>query len=327
MGKTSGLRGFVVLAAAGLLALTGCSSSGPAANGPAASGPSNSTTEVSTPQGAASGSGASGSTAEVAQLKAMLPDSIKSSGVLRDLINAPYPPMEFQAKAGGPYVGIDIDIANAIADLLGLKLKVTNTPSFAAIMPGVQTGRADIAITGIGDYIERQDTVSFVDYFKLGTQFMGLKSKTSQMSSHSDLCGKTVVTQSATSFTAHINEVSKEACAGKQPIKIITLDSPADEVTQVKLGRAIAIVQDSPANSYLDLQHPGTWHVIGDTVNPVTYGIVFAKDKPELGKVMKEAVNVLIANGTYQKILEKWHAASSAVSEATINHGVHESQS
>ena len=77
--------------------------------------------------------------------------------------NAEFPPYEY--KEGDNIIGIDAEVAQAIADKLGMKLEIVDT-KFDSIIPGVQSGKYDMGMAGMTVTEERQQSVSFSDYYK-----------------------------------------------------------------------------------------------------------------------------------------------------------------
>jgi polar amino acid transport system substrate-binding protein len=229
--------------------------------------------------------------------------------------------MEYQKTPGGPIVGFDIDIATALAKELGLSLVVSNTPNFSELIPAVQTNRVDISDSSVHDTTQRESSIHFVDDFSSGIQFMGLKSKTAKLTTHADLCGDTVMVQAGTNYAAKIAEFSKSICPAGKPIATLGAASPPDEVQQIQIGRAIAIAEGPESNGYLELTQPGKWHLIGKSWDLFKYGIMFKKNDAQLGIALRDALTVLIQNGTYKQILTKWDLSGDGVTSATIDNG------
>lgn len=284
----------------------------------AACGSSSSSPSASSATSSAPASSAPAATAN-AGLAKLVPASIRSSGQLTDLVNSPFPPMEYQANPGGPIVGVDIDIARAIAQTLGLKLVVTNTPNFSELIPAVESHRTDIVESGTFDLRSRQGVVHFVNYFRTGDQFLALKARAGGMTSNKSMCGKTVVVQAGTSYPTQIAALSASECGSSTAIKVLTVQTPPDQLQQVTIGRADALVQGPEGNEYVSQQHPGQWQAVGTLFHPVDYGIMFSKSNPQLGVALRDALNSLIKSGAYQKILAKWHLSQSALSSSTID--------
>jgi polar amino acid transport system substrate-binding protein len=230
--------------------------------------------------------------------------------------------MEYQKTPGGAIVGFDIDLAGAVAKALGLKLVVTNTSNFSELTVSIETKRTDISDSSVTDFTSRESTVHFVDDFQSGVQFLGLSKVTSGLNSYTAVCGKTVVIQTGTAFASTVAALSKKVCPSNNQIKTLGVAQPPDELQQVQLGRAFAVAQGPESNGYTELTQPGKWRVIGKTFHPYFYGMMFNKSNTQLGVALRAALQSLIKNGQYAKILAKWDLKGDGVKSATINHGV-----
>ena len=121
-------------------------------------------------------------------------------GVLSMATEATFPPYEYYD--GDTIVGIDVEIAQAIADKLGLELQVTDI-AFDSIIPGVQTGKYDIGLAGMTVTDERLEQVNFTDSYATGIQVVIVK-EGGKVSSVDDLfaegANNVVGTQTGTTF-------------------------------------------------------------------------------------------------------------------------------
>ncbi|WP_433444420.1 transporter substrate-binding domain-containing protein [Nonomuraea sp. CA-141351] len=295
-----------VLAGA-LLALTAaCGGSEPAASDAAAAEPSAS---VPTPSANAG-------------IRAMLPKEIQDRGYLTNLVQSPNAPMEYTEATGGPLIGVDLDLVQALGAVLGVQIKTSTVNDFTQLLPAVQTKRTDIVMSAVKDLKERQASVSFVDYFMTGDQFLTLAKDAGSYKSVADLCGKTVVAANGTSYFSVIEKLSAEHCAGKQPIKSLGAVSAAEQLIQVRQGRAVANLTGLEPQAYQMKVEPGVWApTAGEPMHRVPYGVVFTKDNEQLGKAVQAGINELIKSGVYQRILDKWNLSAAAVTEAAVNGG------
>ena len=144
---------------AGALAACGSSSNTPASSSPSG-GSSSGTGTTSAPT-------ASGANAAVA---ALVPASIKSKGTLTVASDASYAPDEFVGPDGHTVVGMDADLAKALAAVMGLKANVVNA-TFSTIIPGLASGRYDMGASSFTDTKAREKVVDFVDYANVGESF------------------------------------------------------------------------------------------------------------------------------------------------------------
>ncbi|HEY4413601.1 MAG TPA: transporter substrate-binding domain-containing protein, partial [Gaiellaceae bacterium] len=95
------------------------------------------------------------SAAKNPKIAAEVPKSIASKGSLVVASDATYAPMEFVAAGGKSVVGVDADLAKAIGDVLGLRLKVVNA-TFDTIIPGIESGKYDVGMSSFTDTKARQ---------------------------------------------------------------------------------------------------------------------------------------------------------------------------
>jgi polar amino acid transport system substrate-binding protein len=278
------------------------------------------------------GSGEASGKASTAPLFSKLPKKIQDKGVIEVGTNAEYAPMEFQE--GGKIVGVDPDIAAALGEKLGVTFKFTSG-SFDGLITSLNSGRYDIAISSITDNKARQEGlddkgkklgpgVDFVDYFKAGTAVYVQKGNPKKINSIEDLCGRTAAVQRGTTYEQALQKQSK-ACtdAGKKAVKIEPFENDTEAQTRVKSGGAVAGVNDYPVALDLARKADGgnAFEVVGDQIDAGPFGIAVSKDNKQLTAALEAAVNAIIQDGTYKKILEKWGAQSGAVDKAVINGG------
>jgi polar amino acid transport system substrate-binding protein len=129
-----------------------------------------------------------------------LPPEIAQSKKIRIAVNGTYPPMESLDLATNKLVGFDIDLGEALGAALGVTMEWQDS-SFAQLIPSLQSGRADMILSGISDLPARRETLNFIDYLNSGAQFYTLVKNTT-IKSPEDLCGKLVGTVRSTSFPA-----------------------------------------------------------------------------------------------------------------------------
>lgn len=287
--------------ATGSLILTGCSSSGKSS-----AGASGSASAISTPTA-------------VASLAALVPADLKSSGKLVVAADASYAPNEFK-DAQGNIVGMDVDLAKAIAQTLGLTADVQNA-DFTSIIPGITANKYQLGMSSFTATKERQATVDMVTYFSAGTS-AAVKAGNPDNIDPNNLCGKKVAVQTGTTQADSIKNILNPACvkAGKP-----TIPNDGDkyslqtDVTQALVsGRDQVMLADSPVVDYAIQQTGGTLQKIGSTTDTAPYGIVVAKGSP-LTKAVQGAVQSLMANGDYKAILTKWGVQAGAIDSSVIN--------
>jgi len=264
-----------------------------------------------------------------APLFAKLPQKYQDAGVIKVGTDASYAPME--QTENGKIVGIDPDIATALSAQLGVKFEFTNG-TFDGLITSLYTGRYDVVMSAMSDTKDRQDGlddsgkktgkgVDFVDYYTSGSSLLVKKGNPENITSLADVCGKTVAVQRGTIYDDAF-EKQKTAC-GSTGLKIEKYDTDAQAQTRVKAGGAVADLNDTPVAAYI-AQTSGNgkdFQVAGGPADAGPFGIALDKSNTQLRDALQAAVNAIIADGSYTKVLDKWNATSGAISQAAINGG------
>jgi polar amino acid transport system substrate-binding protein len=246
-----------------------------------------------------------------------LPDTFRKAGVLRVATYPNYPPLTFRDTASNARQGFDVEMAEAIAATLGVKVDWQEMP-FVQFIPSLQTGRIDMALDGIGDLPARRDTVDFVDYFRTGAIFFTL-SATSSIQSPTDFCGLRVGASRSTSWPADITAWSDKNCVGRKPIEVVGTEGSIDTRTQLRTGRLDGGVQGSETIGWLMKTDPGVFRPVGTAFTQILGGIPFAKTESGVREAVRGAVQTLMDNGQYAAMLAKWNLTDNAIPTATVN--------
>ena len=247
---------------------------------------------------------------------AQLPADVKSKGTLTVAADASYPPNEFFAEDGKTVIGLDPDLAQALGKALGLKMEVQNA-GFDGIIAGLQSGKYDLGMSSFTDNKEREEVVNFVTYLSAGTSFFVNAQKDTQVTDLASLCGKKVAVEKG---TVQLDDATAQAkkCGGN---KLTVLPYPDQNGANQALaaGRADVSMADSPVADYQVKLSNGALKLAGTPYGTAPYGIAIPKNL-KIEKALQEALKGLIADGTYQKILDKWGLEkSAAVTEPVIN--------
>jgi polar amino acid transport system substrate-binding protein len=258
---------------------------------------------------------------------AALPAKYKDAGVIHVSSDIPFPPMEMFDENQN-LTGFDFDLAQAIGGKLGVKMEL-RTQAFDSVIPSLQSGKHDVIMSGMNDTVERQKTLDFVDYLHAGFSILVMAGNPEKITTVLDLCGRNVAVQKAT-VQADILRGYDDKCVdkGSTPINIAELPLETDVQTAVRSGKAIADVVDSAVAAYAaQTAGDGTmFEVVRDPANPSGYdplytGIGVLKKDSELSKALLLALESVIADGTYEKILDKYDMGDFSVGTAGINLG------
>lgn len=306
-GRSRGLIAVTAVAAAGALALSGCSSSG---NSNASSGNNSSSSSAAGTTSSAPSTGASSSSVNSAA--ALVPSSIKSKGTLTFAMDASYPPDESIAKDGHTIVGFDADLANALAPVLGMKAKLVNV-TFDNIIPGLQSGKYDVGLSSFTDTKAREKVVDFVNYFKAGEGFYVKAGSGKTFNGLSSLCNHTVAVENGTT-----EQSDAQAQAKKCSVHVLTFDTQNQANLAVSSGRADVGFADSQVAAYIVKTSNGQFENTGTAFEVAPYGIALPKGNG-MAQAVQAAMQQLISDGTYKKLLDKWGVQAGAITTPTIN--------
>ena len=212
--------------------------------------------------------------------------------------NASFPPYEYYENE--QIVGIDAEIAAAIAEKLGMELKIEDM-EFKAIIPAVTTGKVDIGMAGMTVTEERLQSVNFSETYATGIQAIIVK-EGSEIKSVDDLYAEgatwKVGVQDATTGDIYCTDDFGEDRVSKFPVG-------ADAVEALKTGKVDCVIIDNqPAKAYV-AANDGL--VILDTQYAVEdYAIAVALENKELLDKINAALKELIDDGTVKTIVDKY---------------------
>ena len=239
--------------------------------------------------------------------RAMLPDDTKQKGVLVVAMPLDFEPFNYLDEKN-EQTGLDVDIIHAIGDKLGLKVDIQRI-GFASMIPSVSGGRVDAAMAAMGILPARLPLVSFVRYGHFSNGLVVRKGNPTNIR-NDDACGHTIAVEKGTQPLLVWQKKSDECvAAGKAKIELLVFEGKGPQVLAVESGRAEAagvgfatgIVAAKHSNGKLDAAPGGP--VPGATVE---CGIAFNKQNVKLGQAMEAALKSMVADGTYDKIYEKW---------------------
>ncbi len=217
-----------------------------------------------------------------------------TKAVLTMATNAEFPPYEY--VEGDKIVGIDAEIAQLIADKLGMELEIVDI-AFDSIIPGVQSKKYDMGMAGLTVNDERLEKVSFSTSYATGVQVVIVK-EGSDIKTIDDLTGKKIGVQTSTTGDIYASgDYGEEAVTRYDNGAVAVQALLADKVDCV-------IIDNEPAKSYVSanegLKILDTEYAVED------YAICFAKDNTELKDKVDAALKELIADGSVKQVVDKY---------------------
>jgi polar amino acid transport system substrate-binding protein len=248
-----------------------------------------------------------------------LPAAVAASGKLRVGISPAFPPMEYRDEKTNQIVGVDVDIANALAQELGVELEVVEQP-FDQLINSVATGRVDIVISGISDTVERQKTVDFVDYFASHGRFYTLQERASEFTKPEDLCGKKVAVSKKTDYYLQVQDYDARHCSGNglPKVELLPTDSGSAARLQLEQRRADVAVQGAENLAFFEKSDPTKFEPVLDQLASKPFGVVIKKGDKQMADAVHKGLTALVEKGTYKSILDKWGVSHGAMTP-TVN--------
>jgi polar amino acid transport system substrate-binding protein len=254
---------------------------------------------ASSSQAAAEKSEATSSAAQLAessQASLAVPEKIKTAGKLVMATSADFPPYEFKDDNGN-YVGIDVEIMQAIADLWNVKLEVSDM-KFDSVIAAVATGKADVGAAGLTITEERLESVNFTDTYTQATQVIIVKND-SEIKAVADLAGKKVGVQLGTTGDTYASDDD----AIKDGVQ--RYNTGIDAVLALTQGKIDAVLIDNEPAKVFVKQNEGL-KIIDEKYTDENYAFATAKDNKELVNALNEALAVLDSNGKLDEIVNKY---------------------
>lgn len=213
--------------------------------------------------------------------------------------NAAFPPYEM-TDDNGNFIGIDVEVAQAIADKLGLELVIDNM-EFTAALEAAQKGKADMVMAGVTVNEDRLAVMDFSDSYATGTQVVIVKEGSDV--TMDNLGEKMIGTQMGTTGYIYASDTPDNGGYGED--HVIGYDNGITAVQALINDQIDAVIIDNaPAQAFVD-SNPGLTLLEGEWVVE-HYAIGFAKGNTELKEAVNQALAELIADGTVQQIIDKY---------------------
>ncbi len=213
--------------------------------------------------------------------------------------NAAFPPYEM-TDDNGKYIGIDVEIAEAIAKKLGLELQIDNM-GFNAALEAAQNGKSDMVMAGVTVNEKRLAVMDFSDTYAKGVQVVIVKDGSDVTMDNLDT--KRIGTQLGTTGYIYASDTPENGGYGED--NVVGYDNGITAVQALMNGQVdCVIIDNAPAQEFVKA-NPGL-KILDGTWADEDYAIGFKKGNTELKDAVNKALKELIADGTVQKIVDKY---------------------
>ena len=262
-------------------------------------------------------------------LKAKLPSALQTAGFVV-ASDASYAPNEFFDTDNKTIIGMDVDLGKALSKKIGVPFTFQNA-GFDSIIGGINSGKYQLGMSSFTDSKVREQTVDFVTYFSAGVSVI-VKAGNPQNLKPMDvsLCGKKIAVEKGTTELDELSPIvdAKKGLGDvtalcKKAGKPIAIAQPYPDENGANLalstGRADAIMADSPVAAYAIKQSNGQFATAGAAYGTAPYGIAVGKNLGGSKDAILAALKGLMADGSYQKVLQKWGVQDGAITSPVIN--------
>jgi polar amino acid transport system substrate-binding protein len=259
---------------------------------------------------------------KVDKIAATVPQSIRDQGeIVLGTTGTGGPPLSFRADDDKTVIGVEPDIAQLVADVLGLKLRLETT-SWENLFLSVESGQYDAGFSNITVTEERKDKYDFATY-RVDTIAFEVRSDSQlQVKGPKDIAGLKVAVQSGTNQEQILLRWdAQNKVASLAPIQFQYYTNNADYYLALKSGRVDVYVGPNPTEVYHSV-------VSGDSkiVGQISGGgdieaqiAAMTKKGSGLARPIADALNALIQNGKYKEVLHRWNLDSEAVPTSNVN--------
>lgn len=262
-------------------------------------------------------------TDKVASIAAEVPERVRRRGTLEIAVSSgSAAPLNFYATDNKTIIGVEPDIAHLVAAVLGLKPHI-NAVSWENIFVGLDSAKYDVGFSNITVTEERKEKYDFASYREDNLGFEAKKGSGLKVTGPEDAAGRTVAVSSGTNQEKLLIEWSKENVkAGRKPVDIKYYQNDSDVYLALQSGRIDLYLGPNPTAAY-HAATTGKTEVVGtySGAGATLQGLIAATTKKDNGlvKALADALNEVIHNGTYSKVLKRWGLSDEAVAKSEIN--------
>lgn len=220
----------------------------------------------------------------------------EEKGTIVMATNAEFQPWEYHD--GDDIVGIDADIAAAVAEKLGMELKIEDM-AFDSIIPAVTSGKADFGLAGMTVTPEREENVNFSDTYATATQVIIVK-EDSEIAGPDDLTGKTVGVQLGTTGDVYADDI--------EDVTVERYNKGFEAVQALLQDKIDAVVIDNEPAKVFVAESEGL-KILDEAFTEEEYAMAIAKDNEELLEKVNTALADLKESGKLDEIIAKYISA------------------
>lgn len=246
------------------------------------------------------------------KIAALFPEEVKE---LRVAVNVQVPPAVYK-NTDGEVVGYEADLMRMIGALSGRDVKFSAI-EFAALIPGLQSGRYDIGVATIGIHAERMKILDMIQDSATGTVIATREGEDAEYAGLQELCGVKVATLAGSIYVDQLTEASQTCVEGGEPeIATDIFPQQANANLALRNKRVDVVIMDQLAASFANLQNESNIEVQATyKVNPNGISLLKGSD---LTEPVQAALQKLIDDGAYADLMDYWAASDASVANAKL---------
>lgn len=220
-------------------------------------------------------------------------EDVKSAGKLVMATSPDFPP--FESLEGSEVVGIEVEILEKFAEEIGVELEIKQM-DFDSVLPGVQSGKYDVGVSGITITEDRKKNADFTEPYFMASQAIVVL-KDSNIKSKADLKGKKISVQTGTT--------AEEFCMA-EGYEVLAYQANNDACSALTSGKVDAWVVDNEVAIDLSAKTNGATIVLDEAMTSEPYGFAFPKGSETLVAEFNKYIEKWIADGTIKAIFDKY---------------------
>ncbi|WP_410590262.1 ABC transporter substrate-binding protein [Amycolatopsis sp. lyj-23] len=259
---------------------------------------------------------------QVAAIAALVPADVRARGTLVvGTTGNGTPPLSFRADDDKTVIGVEPDLAQLVADVLGLKLDL-QASSWENLFLSVENRQFDAGFSNITVTEERKDKYDFATYRQDTIAFEVRTEKNISVKEPKDIAGLTVGVSAGTNQEQILLRWDQQnKAAGLAPVKFQYYQAASDYYLALQSGRIDVYVGPNPTSAYhvaVDKKTKIVGTVSGGGTIRADIAAMTKKDDG-LVKALQQALDTLIKNGQYAEVLKRWNLTSEALPASEIN--------
>lgn len=222
---------------------------------------------------------------------------VLAAGKLVAGLDDAFPPFGFRNEKN-ELVGFDIDLGNALAERLGVKIEWQPT-DWSGVIMSLKAKKFDVIWSGMSITEERKKEVNFTIPYIGSAQVIIIRTDNNEINSKEDLAGKVVGSQ--------LGSTGEEAAKKVEGLKELkTYDTFTEAINDLNIGRLDAVVIDDVTARYYLTQQPGAFRILDDILSYEPMGIAVRKEDTSLLEALNRELQAMMEDGTYAEISKRW---------------------